>query len=335
MNKVCASFARGDFSALAEAFRQAGFDVQQPLAGVVQICGAGPRPGLLISVGVHGDETAPIDMLALLLHELARAPQQLAVDLMLVIGNLEAVRQGRRFIEADLNRLFAVNRTQLNDTQEALRADRLMAQTAQFFAGHDSRWHLCLHTSICASYYPLFAIVPGNCTDAFARWLGSAGIQAVVHNPEASLTFSSYTNSHLGAVSCTAELGSIGAMGKNDLSQLARTGRAIQNLLRTGTVSQTAHSVSKPPMFRVVQVLMKHSDAFQFSLDGAIQNFTQYAPHSVIATDGAVTYVVGNEAEYVLFANPGVRTGLRAGLMVARVAEDRACCDHDANTAVS
>lgn len=52
---------------------------------------------LLLSVGIHGDETGPIEMLARLLGELAAAPQQLAVDLMIVVGNPAAIAQQWRF----------------------------------------------------------------------------------------------------------------------------------------------------------------------------------------------------------------------------------------------
>jgi succinylglutamate desuccinylase len=317
-NNVSLSFARGEFSSLVTAFSQAGFAVQQPLPGVLQICGSGTaeRMRLLISVGVHGDETAPIEIMALLLDELSKTPQSLAVDLMVVVGNIDAIKEAKRFVDVDLNRLFTPNRTNFNDAQEARRADQLMAVAAQFFSGHDHKWHLDLHTAIRASYYSTFAIVPGTYNDSFVHWLGTAGIEAVVLNPDASVTFSSYTCQHLGAVSCTAELGRIGELGKNDLSQFAKTTEALSGLL-AGAANASIHQ--KPLVFRVSQELIKRSDAFQLTFDGSTQNFTQFAPHTVIATDGDTSYSVGDEIEYVLFPNPNVRIGLRAGLMVVKV----------------
>ncbi|PRC94807.1 succinylglutamate desuccinylase [Solimicrobium silvestre] len=320
----CTNFARGDFSALASSFELAGFNVQQPLAGVVQICEDGEtasaRMRLLISVGVHGDETAPIEMMALLLEELAKTPQQLAVDLMVMVGNIDAIAQAKRFIDVDLNRLFTPQRTQFNNAQEAQRADQLMHAATQFFDGHQNKWHLDLHTAIRASFYPTFAIVPGKHNPAFVSWLGSAGIAAAVLNPQASVTFSSYTCKHLGAVSCTAELGRIGEMGKNDLSQFVATQAALAALLRSG-LSATENTDTAPLVFRVAQELIKRSEAFQLTFDGNTQNFTEFAPNALIATDGELTYVVGAEPEYVLFPNPSVRVGLRAGLMVVRAVE--------------
>ena len=295
--------------------------MRQPLPGVVQICapGVSTRMRLMISTGVHGDETAPIEMMALLLHELSRTPVALNVDLMVIVGNVDAIAGAKRFIDVDLNRLFTPGRTQFNDAREARRADELMQVAAQFFAGHETKWHLDLHTAIRASYYPTFAIVPGTYNDPFIRWLGSAGIDAAVLNPDATVTFSSYTCQHLGAVSCTAELGRIGELGKNDLTQFIKTTTALDGLMRSGVAGQKSHK--KPLLFRVVQELIKRSDAFQLTFDGGTQNFTRFAPHDVIATDGAEKYTVGDQIEYVLFPNPNVRIGLRAGLMVVKLDE--------------
>lgn len=309
------AFAKGDFSSLANSFLQAGFTVHQPCAGVMQICVGPPteRMRLLISVGVHGDETAPIEMMAELLDELSKIPQSLAIDLMIAVGNIEAIDQAKRYIDVDLNRLFSPHRTQFNDTKEAHRADELMQAAEQFFGGHQTKYHLDLHTAIRDSVYHTFAIVPGKHDPIFVNWLGLAGIEAVVLSPEPSVTYSSFTRAYLGATSCTAELGRIGELGKNDLSQFADTQSAIATLLRSGVIPTKK---SNPLLFCVKQELKKHSDAFQLTFDSATKNFTEFAPGTILAKDGEVIYSVGTEPEYVLFPNPSVRVGMRAGVMV-------------------
>ncbi len=327
MSQTRSTFARGEFSSLVSSFRQTGFVVHEPLPGVVQICrpdnDAGERLRLLISVGVHGDETAPIEMMALLLEELARNPQALALDLMVAVGNIDAIAQSKRFIDVDLNRLFTppapTGRTQFQGSREALRADQLMDVTARFFEGRPHKWHLDLHTAIRASFYPAFAIVPGSPNDLFLRWLGSAGIQAAVLNPDATVTFSAYTCRYLGAISCTAELGRIGELGKNDLTQFSQTQHALDALLRAGVAPDLLQSTLKPRLFRVAQELIKRSEAFHLTFDGHTQNFTEFAPHTLIARDGDFSYRVGDQPEYVLFPNPSVRVGLRAGLMAVSI----------------
>jgi succinylglutamate desuccinylase len=316
------ALAEADFMDIPDRFGRAGFDVRLPARGILQITSSaqrGKRLSVLLSVGVHGDETAPIEMLAYLLTALARVPHALAVDLMVVVGNPDAIRQGRRFVDVDMNRLFSSARKAPLQAAEAARADLIMSATAAFFsAPATAKWHLDLHTAIRRSHYPKFAIIP-EATGAAGKaamlaWLGGAGIAAVILNPKPASTYSAYTAHEFGAVSCTAELGQVGVMGRNDLHQLADMQAAIDALIRSG-VTQPLHPHA-PHVFQVVQEIIKRSDAFQMELDRATQNFTALAPEALIARDGASMYRVGSVTEYVVFPNPDVHIGQRAGLMV-------------------
>jgi succinylglutamate desuccinylase len=318
------ALAEADFSGMAGRFAQAGFAVAQPARGILRINAprlTEDRLSLLVSVGVHGDETAPIEMLALLLNALSPAPQALAVDLLVVVGNLDAIAQGKRFLDADLNRLFCSERGALAGAAEARRADAIMAAAQDFFAAAGKRkWHLDLHTAIRPSLYPTFAIVPEVNSEqdraALIDWLGAAGIAAVILNRKLAGTFSAYTALQFGANGCTAELGRIGALGSNDLSQFAATQNALDALLRTGDITPAAPA--SPHVFSVAQEIVKRSEAFTMAFDDATQNFTAMAPGAMIAEDGDVAYRVGTATEYVVFPNPKVRPGQRAGLMVVR-----------------
>ena len=279
------------------------------------------RLRLLLSVGVHGDETAPIEMLAHLLQELAVTPQALQVDLMVVVGNLAAIAQGRRYLDADLNRLFTTKRGDLATVVEAERADAIMHATEAFFGGHDGeKWHLDLHTAIRKSFYPMFAIVPDVIDERaklkLAAWLGGAGIEAIILNSKLAPTYSAYTATQFGATSCTAELGQVGILGNNDLSQFVLTSAAIDSMLRSGDTLAFKHAM--PLVFQVAQEIVKRSDSFQLTFDRSTQNFTAMEPGALIATDSTGNYSVGTATEYVVFPNPDVRIGQRAGLMVVR-----------------
>jgi len=317
--------AEADFTQLADRFINAGFAVRQPVHGILQLSlpGSFPhRPRLLVSVGVHGDETAPIEMMAHLLDGLANTPSALALDLMVVVGNPAAVAQGKRFLDGDLNRMFTAERGALQSTAEAKRADAIMQATAEFFDNQDAgKWHLDLHTAIRPSHYPTFAVVPDIIASARKQvllgWLGKAGIGATILNDKLAATFSAYTAATFGAASSTIELGQIGRLGENDLSQLAATRSALDDFIRTGTPSAGGNA---PHLFRVTQELVKRSDAFRMSCNEDTWNFTAQEPGTVIAEDGDLVYRVGDEAEYVVFPNPNVRPGLRAGLLVVRIA---------------
>ena len=316
--------AAGDFSALAQRFRQAGFDVSLPAAGIVTISArrhaGAARASVLVSVGVHGDETGPIDMLARLLDALSLQPSTLAVDLMVCVGNIDAIACGKRFIDADLNRMFRTRRGALATAAEAARADAIVDATTRFFDGAGrARWHLDLHTAIRPSVYPTFAVVPDLIADqpkaALVGWLGQAAIGAVILNPQSAGTYSAYSAEQHGAAAATVELGQVGVLGQNDLSLFAAAAGALDALLR----GAQAGGNGQPQVFRVAQEIIKLSDDFAMAFGRDTGNFTVLPAGAVIATDGATVYRVGHAEELVVFPNPDVRVGLRAGLMVVRI----------------
>lgn len=319
------ALAQADFGEVARRFTDAGFAVGLPAKGVLTVASAArstERASVLLSVGVHGDETGPIEMVAHAIEALSREPSALAVDLMLCVGNIDAIAAGKRFIDADLNRMFRGERGDLAGTFEAGRADDLIAATAAFFDGAGPRrWHLDLHTAIRGSRYPRFAIVPQlieeGARNALIGWLGTGGIEAVIMNPASAGTYSYWTAQRHGAAATTVELGRIGTLGRNDLSQFAAMASALHGLLR-GAPAQQAMQGSAPIVFDTARSIMKLSDAFRMGFGKDTENFTPLKKGDVIATDGDTVYTVQHDEEFVVFPNPDVRVGLRAGIMVVR-----------------
>jgi succinylglutamate desuccinylase len=318
------ALAEADFGTVAQRFRDAGFAVGMPARGILTVRGTAgdvARPAVLLSVGVHGDETGPIEMVAHVIEALSRQPAALDVDLMLCVGNIDAIAAGKRFIDADLNRMFKADRGPLGGTAESARADEIIAATSAFFADAGPvRWHLDLHTAIRASHYPTFAIVPdliaAERKAALIGWLGQAAIQAIIMNPKSAGTYSYYSSEHHGAAGSTVELGRVGTLGQNNLAQFAETSQALDALLRglPGLPAKT-----EPHVFKVAQEVIKLSDAFTMGFSKETPNFASLKRGEVIAADGEMVYTVFHEEEMVVFPNPDVRVGLRAGLMVVRV----------------
>lgn len=318
------ALAEADFASVAQRFERAGFAVAQPASGVLTVKAAMPdagRPSVLVSVGVHGDETGPIEMVAWLVEALSRTPEALAVDLMLCVGNIDAIRLGKRFVDADLNRMFRAERGSLAGTFEAGRSDVLIDVTRAFFEGSGpQRWHLDLHTAIRPSHYPMFAIVPelieDRARESLIAWMGEAGIQAIIMNPASAGTYSYFTSEHLGAAGTTVELGRVGTLGQNDLSQFADAARALERLLRGQPAGEAK---AAPHVFATARSIMKLSDAFSMRVGRETWNFTPMKRGEVIALDGDTVYTVEHDEELVVFPNPDVRVGLRAGIMVVRI----------------
>ena len=315
------SLAKGNFSKYLPHFLRAGYAVNEVAPGIVQIVRDVSLPSVLLSVGIHGDETAPIELVAQLLDEMAAQPDQLAVNLMIVVGNPLAIAQAQRFVEADLNRQFHDEVGEIAMTYEVARAHQIMQASRAFFSAmRGPRWHLDLHTAIRASYYSTFAIMPDSIElpqrQALLQLLGHAGIGAVIINRSRAGTFSAFTARACGATSATLELGQVSALGRNDMTKFADVRTTLMSLLRGS--AQVAVQTSTPIIFQTTQEIIKTTADFALSFSSSTPNFTRFAPGSIIATDGGLVHRVGTYEAHVVFPNAAVQIGQRAVMLVER-----------------
>ena len=280
--------------------------------------GPAARAGVL-SVGVHGNETAPMELLEGVLGRLARGELRLGAPVLLLLGSPEATRRGVRYVGTNLNRLF---RRGLDESgMEPDRARELMAAVDGFFARHETlpRLHYDLHTAIRDSRYPRFVVSPFTERTAVTaeqwRWLAAAGIQAVLRQHRHSWTFSHYSKHYHGAQAFTVELGRALPFGHNDLAPLAPMAALLAALL-TGRAPAEAPP-GRMTFFRVAQELMRESETFRLAFPEATANFTEFPPGTLLAEDGRAGETrVGATPLAVVFPNAEVEIGARAALLV-------------------
>jgi succinylglutamate desuccinylase len=155
-----------------------------------------PSPGrarldVVASAGIHGDETAPIEMLSLLVADIAAGRTALNCRLLVIFGNIEAMRASCRYRDDDLNRIFNGRHRAFPSSREAPRAVELENVTRAFFEEDElpvaraapTRWHIDMHTAIRASVFEQFALLPYTGTppaDAMFDWLQDARLSAVL-----------------------------------------------------------------------------------------------------------------------------------------------------------
>lgn len=280
---------------------------------------------LLLSAGVHGNETAPIELLDTLVQAIARGQLIPRARILFLFGNPEAMRRGVRYIERDVNRLFN-GRHDAVSGNEALRACELERLATTFFGlPQRTRLHYDLHTAIRGSRIEQFALYPWKQGREHSRQelvrLQAAGMRAVLLQNKPSITFSAFTYEQLDAEAFTLELGKARPFGHNAEVDLSRLEASLRQLIE-GVETDLEQPLDELALFSVSREIIKHTDAFRLHLDDDIENFTELAPGYLLAEDGREQrWVVEEQGARIIFPNPKVANGLRAGILIVPTAQ--------------
>jgi len=283
---------------------------------------------LIVSAGVHGNETAPIEVLNGLVSELLNGDWPLACPTLLILGNAPAMVAGERFLDVNMNRLFhgTHQKPEYQGLPEAARAcliETLCHRFADAHSGAQKRTlsHYDLHTAIRPSQREKFALYPfveGREVPASqCEFLLEADVETLLLQHKAGTTFSSFSSSQLGAESFTVELGKVRPFGQNDLSRFTGIRDALRRRFRGEPApANSSGTTERLTVFEVVHEVLNTGPHFVFHVPDDVANFTEYAPGTVIWEDDKTVYRVGDKAESIVFPNRDVPVGQRAGLLI-------------------
>ncbi len=280
---------------------------------------------LVISTGIHGNETAPIEILDALINEVLSGTLVPARPALLIMGNPAAMRSQQRFVDANLNRLFTGvhARSEFTHTQEGLRARELEDIVAAHHAAHSICQHYDLHTAIRPSLIERFALYPFRDNQqpkpAELACLHAMGVSALVHQNAVATTFSSHTAQVCNAESFTVELGKVKPFGHNDLPRFNNVAKALRvSLTQTPFNTENADALQH---FAVAHEIIHQGKDWQLFITDDAPNFTAYPQHTCIWQQGNKAYRVQHNEEHIIFPNAQVPQGQRAGLMLHRLAD--------------
>ena len=275
---------------------------------------------ILLSVAVHGNETAPIEIIDQLVSDIFAGKIIPTHRLLIVIANPEAIKSNSREVDENMNRLFSPELSAASDeSDERQRSRKLMAYSQKFFGEEaDQKIHYDLHTAIRDSYYKQFAVSPNPVGSIVAerqyQLLGQWGIEAILSTGEKSATYSAFTANYCGATSFTLELGKVKAFGENDLGDFALLTTGLEDAI---TGNETVSGDEKlAQRFRVAGEVLKQTEDFRLCFPSNIANFTEFEIGEVLATDKDYQYVVSNSGERILFPNENVAIGQRTLVII-------------------
>ena len=305
------------------------YNFSSPAAGCFQFEPKSDETGfdLVISCGIHGNETAPIEICDALLENLCNGSQSILNRLLLIFGNLPAIRAGERFLDENMNRLFDGTH-ECKNHPEAQRAGELEAIMASFYqtapAGRH-RIHLDLHTAIRDSQHQRFAIYPYQdksrpLPEYAVNMLKEANISAVLLGHKPSTTFSYHSAKHHDALSFTVELGKVRPFGANPTEDFKGIRDVLKDLLREQVSYWEVDRLQDASLeqFEVVDELIRHYDDFELNLPENLANFSILDKGAQITMDGDKSYIVKEADRAIVFPNAKIPIGQRAGLIISK-----------------
>lgn len=276
---------------------------------------------LIISSGIHGNETAPIEIVNQLVKNIIKAEITVKIRLLMIIGNPVAMNKHQRFSDENLNVLFTPlsknKRPAITASYEQERAEKLMRCVARFYhypikatdemtgnvTGNatvnniksitenkqNTRLHYDLHTAIRPSTFEKFAIYPFQENKCFDKqqlvFLQQCGVNTILLSHAPSATFAAFSNNHHNAHAFTLELGKVRPFGENNMNNFHEIKQKLHELISRTAITFPTFNHKNFHLFQVVASIKKTSEHFILQVDDNVANFTHYKKGTILAED--------------------------------------------------
>lgn len=277
---------------------------------------------IVLSCAVHGNETAPIELLNRMLSDIFNDRLQVLQPTLFLFANPWSIMAGERFVETNMNRLFSGAHEQ-GSSKEHQRAAKLEGYVRKFFEQYPQkeRIHYDLHTAIRDSQHEKFAVYPFQHGRPYSKaqltFLAECGIEAILLNQAPTTTFSYFSVSQFAAHGFTVELGKVRPFGQNDMSRFSAVDKRLRELVSQATLELPEFNPKRHKIYDVCRVINRTQQQFRLNFPDDVANFTEFKIGDLLACDGDTEYRVEQAGERIVFPNAKVEIGQRALLMVA------------------
>lgn len=335
---------QGDFIALTRQFEQGfvqtgqdnklSFSVKGATAslldsGVLLVEPNSPTDiskSIVISSGIHGNETAPIEIVQQLISDIVAQKIQVKHRTLLIMGHPVAMNIAKRFQTENLNRLFCGKYKNIESCYEKYRAEKLERYVSAFFneTHSDSQvthYHYDLHTAIRNSKHEKFAIYPYQKDKPWDKeqlsFMAACGVNTILFGHGPTGTFSYYSSANFAAHAFTVELGKVRPFGENDMANFSAMTVKLTALITGKDLALKSFENKNFNLFTALGDITKVSDNFKLFIDDNASNFTDYPIDTLLSSDNGQEYRTTVTGESIVFPNAKVGNGQRAVLIVA------------------
>lgn len=305
---------------------QTQVDVYAP--GIISFTPAKPgNMDIVLSSGVHGNETAPIEICDQLVQQILTGQLELAHRVLFLFGNLPSMDIAQRFVEENMNRLFCGEHSNPPGlvNQERIRAKQLEQEVERFYCdgekyGARERSHYDLHTAIRASKNEKFAVYPflhgKPHKTSQLQFMLACGVNTILLSETPTTTFSYFSSVTFGADAFTVELGKVYPFGQNDISRFADVRQTLERLISGLDLQLKDYDQNDFHIYKVNQVINKQKADFKLNFADDAPNFTDFSAGTVLAEETGKQYLAEFAGEAIVFPNANVAIGQRALLTV-------------------
>ena len=304
---------------------------------------ATPSKSIVISSGIHGNETAPIEIVQQLISDIIAQKIQVKHRTLLIMGNPVSMNIEKRFQTENLNRLFCGKYQDIDPCFEKYRAEKLEGYVSDFFNAGTAKnatdntsgntcesqvtnsskmtnYHYDLHTAIRNSKYEKFAIYPYQAGKPWDKeqlsFMASCGVNTILFGHGPSGTFSYFSSANFSAHAFTIELGKVRPFGENNMENFQAMTNNLSALISDEAIPLESFDNNDFNLFEALGDITKVSDKFELFVADEASNFTDYPVGTLLSTDMNQEYRTTLPGESIVFPNANVGNGQRAVLMV-------------------